>query len=207
MNASGQGAIGPAARGHEALLRSARDAAAQAPPRAPRARAAPARPRPGVRLWLESFLLEEAQVQAPPAASRAVELLRLDHLGIAVGSLGDARALWEARLGLKAAGVEEVPSQRVRVAFLPLPGAKLELLEATAPESPIARHLAKRGPGLHHVAFEVRDIRAAMRDARERGMPPLSGEPARGAGGRLVCFLHPRDAGGVLVELVQAAGL
>lgn len=134
-----------------------------------------------------------------------MELLRLDHLGIAVARLDEARALWEGKLGLAAGKVEEVPSQKVRVAFLPLGDLKLELLEATGPDSPIARHLAKRGEGLHHVAFEVPDLRAAMREAKEHGMAPLADEPVRGAGNRWVCFLHPRDAGGVLVELVQPA--
>lgn len=134
-----------------------------------------------------------------------MHLLRVDHIGVAVASLDAARALWERKLGMHAKGVEEVASQRVRVAFLPLAGLKFELLEATDPESPIAKHVAKRGEGLHHVAFEVPDIRAAMAEARAQGMAPLSPEPGRGAGGKWVCFLHPRDTGGVLVEFVQPA--
>jgi methylmalonyl-CoA/ethylmalonyl-CoA epimerase len=131
-------------------------------------------------------------------------LLRLDHVGIAVPSLDEARALWEGKLGLAAQGMEEVASQRVRVAFLPLAGVKFELLEPTDPASPIAQHLAKRGEGLHHVAFEVADIRAAMADMRAKAIAPLTPEPSRGAGGKWVCFFHPRDTGGVLVEFVQA---
>jgi methylmalonyl-CoA/ethylmalonyl-CoA epimerase len=134
---------------------------------------------------------------------RAVELRRLDHVGIAVEKLEPARALWELKLGLKAKAVEEVPQQKVRICFLPLGDMKFELLEATDPESPIARHVAKRGQGLHHVAFEVPDIRAAMAEARAQGMPPLTAEPGQGAGGKWMCFLHPRDTQGVLVEFVQ----
>lgn len=133
-----------------------------------------------------------------------MHLLRVDHIGVAVSSLDAARALW-AQLGLHTKGVEEVPAQKVRVAFLPIAGVKFELLEATDPDSPIAKHVAKRGEGLHHVAFEVPDIRAAMAEARAEGMAPLSDEPGRGAGGKWVCFLHPRDTGGVLVEFVQPA--
>jgi methylmalonyl-CoA/ethylmalonyl-CoA epimerase len=134
-----------------------------------------------------------------------MQLLRLDHVGIAVASLDQARAVWEAKLGLPVKDVQEVASQKVRVAFLPLAGTKFELLEATDPASTIAKHVAKRGEGLHHLAFEVADIRAAMRDARAQGMAPLTEEPGRGAGGKWVCFLHPRDTGGVLVEFVQPA--
>ena len=134
-----------------------------------------------------------------------MRLLRVDHIGVAVESLDAARALWEGKLGLHAKAVEEVPAQKVRVAFLPLAGVKFELLEATDPASPIARHVAKRGEGLHHVAFEVDDIRAAMQEARAQGMAPLTEEPGRGAGGKWVCFLHPKDTGGVLVEFVQPA--
>jgi methylmalonyl-CoA/ethylmalonyl-CoA epimerase len=133
-----------------------------------------------------------------------VQFRKVDHIGVAVPDLDAARAFWE-RLGLRAGGVEEVPHQRVRVCFLPLGETKLELLQATDPESPIARHIAKRGQGLHHVAFEVPDIRAAMREARAQSLPPLTDEPGRGAGGKLVCFLHPRDTHGVLLELVQPA--
>lgn len=127
----------------------------------------------------------------------------MEHLGIAVAHLHEALVLWEDRLGLGSSGVEEVPSQGVRVAFLPLGELKLELLEPMGPDSPIAKHLAKRGEGLHHVAFEVPDIRAAMQEARAAGMPPVTEEPVRGARGKWVCFLHPKETGGVLLELVQ----
>jgi methylmalonyl-CoA/ethylmalonyl-CoA epimerase len=130
-------------------------------------------------------------------------LLRVDHIGVAVASLEQARALWESQLGLAAKGVEEIASQRVRVAFLPLAGLKFELLEPTDPESPIAQHLAKRGAGLHHVAFEVANLRNAMAAMRAKGVAPLQPEPSLGAGGKWVCFFHPRDTGGVLVEFVQ----
>jgi len=94
----------------------------------------------------------------------------------------------------------------VRVGFLPLGETCLELLEPTSPESPIARHLDRRGPGLHHLSVSVPDIRAAMAELAAHGCELLSSEPKPGAHGCLVCFIHPRSAGGVLVELSQPPG-
>ncbi len=129
----------------------------------------------------------------------------VDHIGVAVPSLEHGLRLYRG-LGLELAGVEEVPEQGVRVAFLPAGGTRIELLEPLNDESPIARHLARRGPGLHHVALGVPDIRAAMADLREAGFELLSDEPQAGAHGCLVSFVHPRSAGGVLLELTQPSG-
>jgi methylmalonyl-CoA/ethylmalonyl-CoA epimerase len=130
---------------------------------------------------------------------------QLDHIGIAVRSIADARRFWEA-LGLRLDGEEEVASQAVRVGFLPLGDIRLELLEPTSPESPIARHLERRGPGLHHLCISVSDIRRSMAELAAAGCELLSPEPQPGAHGCLVCFVHPRSAGGVLVELSQPPG-
>lgn len=126
----------------------------------------------------------------------------LDHIGIAVESIAEGRRLYEA-LGLAVEGEEDVPGQGVRVAFLPVGAGRLELLEPTSPDSPIAHHLQKRGPGLHHICLRVVDIRRAMADLRERGYELLSEEPQSGAHGCLVAFVHPRSTGGVLLELSQ----
>jgi methylmalonyl-CoA epimerase len=126
----------------------------------------------------------------------------LDHIGIAVASLERGRAFYEA-LGVTVGGGEEVASQKVRVAFLPVEGTRLELLEPTAPESPIAKFIAKRGEGLHHLCFRVEDVRAAMAGLREKGYALLSEEPQPGAHGAQVCFVHPKSSGGVLIELSQ----
>ena len=126
----------------------------------------------------------------------------LDHLGIAVSSIEEGLGIYRA-LGLDLEGTEEVPEQGVRVAFLPLGDTRLELLEPTGPDSPIARHLERRGPGLHHICIRVDDIRAAMDRLSSEGYRLLSDEPQRGAHGCLVCFVHPKSAGGVLVELSQ----
>jgi methylmalonyl-CoA/ethylmalonyl-CoA epimerase len=129
----------------------------------------------------------------------------LDHIGIAVRSLERRLAFYRA-IGLEAEAVEEVPSEKLRVAFLPIEGTSIELLEPAAPESPVAAFIAKRGEGLHHICFRVADIRAAMAELRASGFELLADEPRRGAHGALVCFIHPRSAGGVLVELSQPEG-
>ncbi|MDD5562247.1 MAG: methylmalonyl-CoA epimerase [Thermoanaerobaculaceae bacterium] len=129
----------------------------------------------------------------------------LDHIGVAVASLERRLALYRA-LGLEVASVEEVSSEKVRVAFLPVEGTSIELLEPTGPDSPVAAFIAKRGEGLHHLCFRVADIRGAMAQLKANGFELLTDEPARGAHGCLVCFVHPRSAGGVLVELSQPGG-
>jgi methylmalonyl-CoA/ethylmalonyl-CoA epimerase len=126
----------------------------------------------------------------------------LDHIGIAVSAISESSAFYKT-LGLTVQGVEEVAEQQVRVAFLPVGDGRLELLEPTEVSSPIARHLEKRGPGLHHICLRVPDIRSAMKDLEADGYQLLSDEPQRGAHGCLVCFVHPKSAGGVLIELSQ----
>ena len=127
----------------------------------------------------------------------------LDHIGIAVAAIDESSGFYEA-LGLEVEGVEEVSEQKVRVAFLGVGDSRLELLEATEPSSPIARHLDRRGPGLHHICLRVPDIRAAMKDLEGKGYRLLASEPQTGAHGCLVCFVHPKSTGGVLIELSQA---
>jgi methylmalonyl-CoA/ethylmalonyl-CoA epimerase len=129
----------------------------------------------------------------------------LDHIGIAVESLDAGLEIYRA-LGIEVEGIEEVTEQGVRVAFLPVGEPRIELLEPMHDESPVARHLDRRGPGLHHICLRVTDIRAAMAKLREEGCRLLSDEPLRGAHGCLVCFVHPRSAGGVLIELSQPCG-
>ncbi|HNX50928.1 MAG TPA: methylmalonyl-CoA epimerase [Thermoanaerobaculaceae bacterium] len=128
----------------------------------------------------------------------------INHIGIAVKSLDEALTLYRA-LGLEVSGREEVESQKVKVAMLPVRGSQIELLEPTAPDSPIAVAIEKRGEGLHHICFEVEDIRAAMGQLKEAGFQLLSDEPKAGAHGSQVCFLHPRSGRGVLIELCQPA--
>jgi len=126
----------------------------------------------------------------------------LDHIGIAVESIDSGLAIYRA-LGIEVEGVEEVEDQKVRVAFLPVGDSRIELLEPTDDTSPIARHLERRGAGLHHICLRVPDIRAAMAQLSEEGYRLLSEEPLQGAHDCLVCFVHPKSAGGVLIEISQ----
>jgi methylmalonyl-CoA/ethylmalonyl-CoA epimerase len=129
----------------------------------------------------------------------------LDHIGIAVADIGDALTFYRDALGLEIEAPEHVESQRVRAHFIPAGEAALELLEATAQDSPIAKFIAKRGPGLHHITLRVDDIHSALTELKSRGVRLIDESPRPGAHGSLVAFIHPASAHGVLVELKQKA--
>jgi methylmalonyl-CoA epimerase len=129
----------------------------------------------------------------------------LDHVGIAVKDLAAALAFYRNALGLEIEAPEDVASQRVRAHFLPVGEAKLELLEATAPDSPIAKYTDKRGPGLHHITLRVDDIHAALAQLKSRGVRLIDEQSRPGAEHSLVAFIHPSSAHGVLVELKQSS--
>ena len=131
--------------------------------------------------------------------------MKIDHIGIATNGIADSAAVYCEALGLNVGEFEEVPSQRVRVAMLPVGESRIELLEPTSDESPISKFLAKRGPGIHHIAFGVDDIRAVLSDLKSKGARLIDEEPRAGAGGCLVAFIHPSSTGGVLIELVERA--
>lgn len=128
---------------------------------------------------------------------------RLDHVGIAVNDLEASSALYRDVLGIARSGIEKVPDQKVRVAFFPVGDSEIELLEATSEDSPIAAFIAKRGPGIHHLAIRVDDLEVALRRAREASMRLLDEEPRTGAGGARIAFLHPKSTDGVLLELCE----
>lgn len=129
--------------------------------------------------------------------------MKLEHIGIAVKDLEATNKLYATLFGKKHYKIEEVESEQVRTSFFKTGSSKIELLEATGPESAIAKHIEKRGEGMHHVAFEVKDIYAEMDRLREEGFRILNEKPKRGADNKLVCFIHPKSANGVLVELCQ----
>jgi methylmalonyl-CoA epimerase len=129
--------------------------------------------------------------------------MKLHHIGIAVGSLEAARAVFEKMLGKRADGEEVVEEQKVRVAMFQVGESRLELLEATSADSALARSIAKRGEGLHHIALEVENLAATLRELEHAGVRLIDREPRRGAGNELVAFLHPSSAAGVLIELVE----
>ncbi|HYL37684.1 MAG TPA: methylmalonyl-CoA epimerase [Bryobacteraceae bacterium] len=128
--------------------------------------------------------------------------LHIDHLGIAVRSLDDALAFYEKQLGFSVGRRETVEHEKVKVAMLPAGGPRIELLEATGPDSVIAKFIEKRGQGLHHVAVKVPDLAAAVQRLKAGGARLLN-EPRPGAGGQLYVFVHPASTGGVLLELIQ----
>jgi methylmalonyl-CoA/ethylmalonyl-CoA epimerase len=127
----------------------------------------------------------------------------LDHVGIAVGDLAQALAFYRDALGLEVEPPEEVASQRVRAHFVPVGEAALELLEPTAPDSPIAKFIEKRGPGVHHITLRVDDISEALARLKARGVRLIDESPRAGAEGALIAFVHPASTHGVLVELKQ----
>ena len=128
--------------------------------------------------------------------------LRIDHIGIAVENLEEASALYRA-LGLKGSGVEEVPEQKVKVAFFPCGDSEIELLESTDPNGPIAKFIEKKGPGLQHIAIRVPDIKAAIAEMQASGFRMIDEAPRYGAGGASIAFMHPKSTNGVLIELTE----
>jgi methylmalonyl-CoA/ethylmalonyl-CoA epimerase len=127
----------------------------------------------------------------------------LDHVAIAVTSIAESMPLFERLANARGSSIEDVAAQGVRVAFVGTGSARLELIEPATRQSTIARFLEKRGSGLHHIAYRVPDIRAALADFESQGVQLIDREPRPGAGGHLVAFLQPRTTGGVLVELVE----
>jgi methylmalonyl-CoA/ethylmalonyl-CoA epimerase len=129
---------------------------------------------------------------------------KIEHIGIAVNSIADAGSLYEKLLDTVIYKVEDVASENVKTAFLQCGPNKIELLEALSHDSPIAKFIAKRGEGVHHIAFGVADIKAEMARLKAEGFILLNDGPKPGADNKLVCFIHPKSAGGVLIELCQA---
>lgn len=130
--------------------------------------------------------------------------MHLDHIGIAVANLEEAISTYEKLLGTECYKQEVVEEQKVNTAFFRTGESKVELLGATSEDSVIAKYVEKKGEGMHHVAFEVDDIRAEMERLRKEGFTVLSDEPSRGADNKLVAFVHPKDTKGVLVEICQS---
>jgi methylmalonyl-CoA/ethylmalonyl-CoA epimerase len=130
-------------------------------------------------------------------------MLKIEHIGIAVKDFSKAIPLYEKLLGAPCYKTEAVASENVNTAFFRQGESKIELLESTDPGGVIARFIEKKGEGIHHIAFEVADIHAEMTRLRQEGFTLLNETPKNGADNKLVCFLHPKDTGGVLVELCQ----
>ena len=129
--------------------------------------------------------------------------LPLDHVAIAVASIDDALPTFEALTGARGSPRERVHAQGVELCFVGSGDGKLELLQPLSPDTPVGRFLARRGSGLHHVAYRVSDLEAALRALETRGVELIDREPRPGAGGHRVAFIHPHSTAGVLVELVE----
>ncbi len=130
---------------------------------------------------------------------------KIEHIGIAVKSIETSNSIFEKLLGVPNYKMEAVLTEGVLTSFFKIGDSKIELLEATREDSPIAKFIEKRGEGIHHIAFDVTDIRAEMARLQGEGFMLLNTEPKRGADNKLVCFLHPKGTNGVLIELCQEA--
>ena len=132
-----------------------------------------------------------------------MEPTHIEHIGIAVKSLDDAILFYENVFGLKCYNIEEVEEQKVKTAFFKVGDTKIELLESTDPDGPIGRFIEKRGEGIHHMAFAVKDIENRLREAEEKGVRLIDHKPRKGAEGLDIAFLHPKSTLGVLTEICE----
>ena len=131
-------------------------------------------------------------------------LTKINHIGIAVKSLDETLTFYRDNLGMAFAGIEEVAEQKVRVAMLQIGESKIELLEPTSEDSPVASFIEKNGAGIHHIAYEVADIEAAIAKLLAGGARMIDEKPRHGAHGARIAFIHPKSSNGVLTELCQA---
>jgi methylmalonyl-CoA/ethylmalonyl-CoA epimerase len=129
--------------------------------------------------------------------------LKVDHIGIAVKDLEQAKKFYTEVLGMTVMGEETVEQQKVKVCFIPCGDSEVELLESTAPDGPIAKFIEKNGEGVQHIALRVDDIEAAIADLKEKGVRMIDETPRYGAGGASIAFVHPKSTGGILLELSQ----
>lgn len=132
-----------------------------------------------------------------------MKLKNIDHIGIAVNSIEEALGFWEQTLGIELHGVETVEEQKVKTAFLPVDDTEIELLEATDPESPVAKFIEKKGETIHHIAIRVDDLEAAIEEMKAKGVKMIDEKPRIGAGGARIAFVHPKASRGVLLELCE----
>ena len=128
---------------------------------------------------------------------------KINHIGIAVHDIEEASKFYTDVLGLKMEGMEEVPDQKVKVAFFPIGVVRIELIQPTSPDSPVAKHLEKKGQGMHHIAYQVEDAGAEVEKLLSEEVRMVDQQPRKGAHDTLIAFVHPKASGGVLTELVQ----
>jgi methylmalonyl-CoA/ethylmalonyl-CoA epimerase len=131
-----------------------------------------------------------------------MNILKIDHIGIAVKNLAESARLYDL-LGIQSSGIEEVPAQKVKVSFFPVGDSEIELLESTSPDGPIARYIEKNGEGIQHLALRVDNIEAALAELKAKGVRLIDETPRYGAGGARIAFVHPKSTGGILLELSE----
>ena len=132
-----------------------------------------------------------------------MKILKIDHIGIAVTHLNESKKFWTDVLGLEFSGSETIEEQNVTTAFFPVGESEIELLESTASDGPVARYLKKKGEGIHHIAFRVENIQAALQELKATGIKLIDEKPRKGAGGTKIAFIHPESTNGILVELCE----
>jgi methylmalonyl-CoA epimerase len=130
-------------------------------------------------------------------------LLKVDHIGIAVDNIDETLSFYRDQLGLTLGGIEEVPEQKVKVAFMQLGESRLELLESTNPDGPVAKFIEKRGQGIQHIAIGVDNIEETLESLKAKGAMLIDEKPRIGAGGAKIAFVHPKSTRGVLLEICQ----
>ncbi len=131
-----------------------------------------------------------------------MKVVKIDHLGIAVKNMAQANAFWESVLGLVSCGCENIDEQKVNVTIFPVGESRVECLESTSPDGAIAKHIEKRGEGLHHIALEVSDIQSALKALKEKGVPLVDEQPRTGVENSKIAFLHPKGTK-ALLEIVE----
>jgi len=132
-----------------------------------------------------------------------MELTHIEHIGIAVKNLNESIKFYETVLGLKCYSLEEVKDQKVRTAFFKIGDTKIELLESTEPDGPIAKFIEKKGEGIHHIAYAVNNLKEAIKEAESKEIQLIDKEPRKGAEDLNIAFIHPKSANGVLIELCE----
>ena len=132
-----------------------------------------------------------------------MKITQIDHIGIAVKSIADTGRFYTDILGLTIDDIETVTDQKVNVAFLPITGSEVELLESTDPDGPVAKYIDSRGEGVQHMAFRVESIEEALQELKEKGVRLIDQEPRKGAGGAKIAFIHPKETNGVLIEICE----
>ncbi len=132
-----------------------------------------------------------------------MKIKHIDHIGIAVKSIDEAKKFFSDILGLKIEGIENVADQKVNVAFLPITDSELELLESTHPDGPVAKYINSKGEGIQHIAFRVENIEETLEELKAKGVRLIDEKPRHGAGGAKIAFIHPKETHGVLVEICE----